>query len=82
MKKFLLILIAALSYFKAQADYEPTLLPELIDKSDLIFYGKIVAIQQGSVTAKALEPVKNHGIKMFRNAICCSKWHFRSRRFP
>jgi hypothetical protein len=80
MKKLLLILAASLSFFKAQADYEPTLLPELIDKSDLIFYGEIVSIQKGSVTVKASEIIKGANPKgsiivdKFENWTCANRF--------
>ena len=80
MKKLLLMLAATLRFFEAQADYEPTLLPALIDDSDLIFYGEIVAIQKGSVTAKALEIIKGANpksgivIDKFENWTCASRF--------
>lgn len=80
MKKLLLMLAATLSCFKAQADYEPTLLPELIDSSDLIFYGEIVAIREGSVIAKTLEVIKGANprsrivIDKFENWTCATRF--------
>jgi len=80
MKKLLLILAATLSFFKAQADYDPILLPELIDKSDLIFYGEIVTIKKESMTAKALEIIKganpksNIIIDKFENWTCAKRF--------
>lgn len=75
-----MMLAATLSFFKAQADYDPTLLPELIDSSDLIFYGEIVAIQKGSITAKAVEIIKGVNpkgevvIDKFKNWTCASRF--------
>ena len=80
MKRLLMMLAATLSFFRAQADYEPTLLPELIDSSDLIFYGEIIAIQKGSVTAKAFELIKGINpkgevvIDKFKNWTCASRF--------
>lgn len=80
MKKLILILAATLSFFKAQADYDPTLLPELIDKSDLIIYGEIVTIQKANVTVKAFETIKgakpkgNLVIDKFENWTCANRF--------
>ena len=80
VKKLLLMLAATLSFFKAQADYEPTLLPELIDGSDLIFYGEIVEMQKGVITAKAVEIIKGVNpkgdvvIDKFKNWTCANRF--------
>ena len=80
MKKLLLMLAAMLSFFKARADYDPTLLPEPIDSSDLISYGEIVATHNGSVTAKVLEIIKGKNpkseivIAKFENWTCANRF--------
>ena len=67
-------------FFKAQADYNPTLLPELIDKSDLICYGEIVTVQSGTITAKAIEVIKGTNpkgtisIDKFENWTCATRF--------
>ncbi|WP_345049357.1 hypothetical protein [Hymenobacter glaciei] len=80
MKKLLLLLAATLSFFDAQADYEPTLLSELIETSDLIFYGEIVAIQKSTVTAKSVQRIKGVNpnsevaIDKFENWTCATRF--------
>ncbi|MFD2717564.1 hypothetical protein ACFST9_02485 [Hymenobacter monticola] len=80
MKKLFLILAATLSFFKAQADYDPTLLPTLIDGSDLIIYGEIIGVQKEGIIVNAIEIVKGIApkggmiIERFENWTCASRF--------
>ena len=75
-----MLLAATMRFFKAQADYDPTLLPELIDKSDLICYGEIVTVQSETITAKAIEVIKGTNpkgtiiIERFENWTCATRF--------
>jgi hypothetical protein len=80
MKKLFLMLAVTLSFFNAQADYDPTLLPALIDDSDLIIYGEIIGVRKQDVIVNALEIVKGTApkggviIKRFENWTCASRF--------
>jgi hypothetical protein len=72
---FLLLLINGKTY----ADYEPTPLPQLIIKSDLIIVGEIISLDSYTFTLKVSSCVKgdytfkNIKIKRFENWTCAAR---------
>jgi len=80
MKRLLLLLIATMYHFSAHADYEPTLLADLIDSADLIMYGEITTAQGKFVTAEPLQILKGSPsvgsitIEKFENWTCASRF--------
>ncbi|MBJ6109339.1 hypothetical protein JAO73_09965 [Hymenobacter sp. BT523] len=80
MKKLLLLLTATFWHFTAYADYEPTLLAELVDKADLIMYGELTTLHSTTVLAKPLRVLKGNfaigsiTIEKFKNWTCASRY--------
>ncbi|GAA3960614.1 hypothetical protein GCM10022407_04420 [Hymenobacter antarcticus] len=75
----MLALLAVFCHFTAYADYEPTLLAELIDNSDLIVYAEITAVRKNHITVKVLQAIKgvppgSANIEKFKDWTCAFRF--------
>lgn len=79
MFKKILSSLLLLSYLPARADYDPTLLPNLLNEASLIVEGQIVEIGKNTFKIKPIEVFKGRATKIieierFENWTCSSRF--------
>lgn len=76
MEKILVLIIFIFSSYSTRADLDPTSVSEMIEKSDLIFHGKITKILDEVIEVTIIKNVKGKflkkkiKIKKFQNWLC------------